>query len=149
MAQALYGQPNAGDVFFDRLEETQRSRKDTQQLADVLEVYLLCMLLGFEGRYSGGSKAEIRRIVDQTRSRIDHIRQRSKRLSPDAALPDAATPMILPGPKNRFHHHHDTRTHCLVQRPRTDPFEGPSNRRLSRFFSCAMTKVRLAGQTLQ
>ena len=103
MAQALYGQPNAGDVFFDRLEETQRSRKDTQQLADVLEVYLLCMLLGFEGRYSGGSKAEIRRIVDQTRTRIDHIRQRSRRLSPDAALQDAAaTPVILPGPKNRF-----------------------------------------------
>ncbi|MEO7649633.1 MAG: hypothetical protein ABIZ80_04145, partial [Bryobacteraceae bacterium] len=37
---------------------------------------------------------------DQTRARIDHIRQRSKRLSPDAALPDVVAPPP-PQPRRR------------------------------------------------
>jgi type VI secretion system protein ImpK len=54
----LFGQAIAGDVFFDKLADIER-RRDTQQIADLMEVYVLCLLLGFEGRFApplrGGS----------------------------------------------------------------------------------------------
>ena len=52
LQEEMFGQTDAGVVFFDKLESF-RSRPDSEHLADMLEVYLLCLLLGFEGRYSG------------------------------------------------------------------------------------------------
>src|SRR2546421_3353924 len=48
LQEELFGQSDAGVVFFEKLERF-RLRRDSDQLADILEVYLLCMLLGFEG----------------------------------------------------------------------------------------------------
>ncbi len=48
----LFGEANAGEVFFDRLQTLVR-REESQRMADLLEVYLLCLLLGFEGRFGG------------------------------------------------------------------------------------------------
>jgi len=73
LAQDMFGQADAGIIFFDKLEYF-RSRPDSQVLADVLEVYLLCLLLGFEGRYSGGLRGELDSIVERVRRRIEDIR---------------------------------------------------------------------------
>ena len=70
-------------VFFEKLEQF-RSRRDSPQLADILEVYLLCLLLGFEGRYSGGLRGELDSIAERVTRRIDDIRGRSGQLSPNA-----------------------------------------------------------------
>jgi type VI secretion system protein ImpK len=93
-AHELLGQPVAGEVFFDRLEGLLRSRKDTEQTADLLEVYLLCMLLGFEGKYAGGHRGDLHAFMERTRARINGIRQRGRRLSPEGALPDDAVPAV-------------------------------------------------------
>jgi len=73
LQEELFGQTDAGVVFFEKLENF-RSRGDSAQLADMLEVYLLCLLLGFEGRYSGRLRGELESIVEKIRRRIDDIR---------------------------------------------------------------------------
>ena len=89
LANDLLGQPVAGEVFFERMEGLLRSAKDSSRLADVLEVYLLCLTLGFEGKYSAERNAELHALMERSRSRIEGIRQqRGKPLSPEAQLPD-------------------------------------------------------------
>src|SRR5580765_653594 len=86
LQEELFGQTDAGMVFFEKLEHF-RSRRDSQQLADILEVYLLCLLLGFKGRYSGGLRGELDSISERVRRRIDDIRGRSPQISPNGSLP--------------------------------------------------------------
>jgi type VI secretion system protein ImpK len=93
LQEELFGQTDAGEVFFEKLEYF-RSRRDSEQLADILEVYLLCLLLGFEGRYSGGLRGELDSITERVRKRIDDIRGHSVQISPAASMPPAQTPVI-------------------------------------------------------
>jgi type VI secretion system protein ImpK len=93
LQEELFGQTDAGVVFFEKLEHF-RSRRDSEQLADILEVYLLCLLLGFEGRYSGGLRGELEGITQRTRMRIQDIRGRDRQISPTGALPLDATPPL-------------------------------------------------------
>src|SRR5262249_10699177 len=86
LQEELFGQTDAGVVFFEKLAHFQ-SRRDSEQLANILEVYLLCLLLGFEGRYSGGMRAELDSITERTRKRIETIRGRERQISP-AGLPE-------------------------------------------------------------
>ena len=72
---------DAGLVFFEKLDQF-RSRRDSEQLADILEVYLLCLLLGFEGRYSGAQRGELEGITDSLRMRIEYVRGRDDHISP-------------------------------------------------------------------
>lgn len=88
LAEELFQIANAGEVFFEKLEEL-RGRRNSQDLADVLEVYVLCLLLGFEGRYSERQRAELDSVRDKTRRRIDDIRGRPELLSASAQLPES------------------------------------------------------------
>jgi len=90
LQEELFGQTDAGVVFFDKLEHF-RSRPDSEHLADVLEVYLLCLLLGFEGRYSGRLRGELDNIAEKVRRRIDDIRGVSGQISPSGLPPSAPT----------------------------------------------------------
>lgn len=81
----MFGEAVAGEIFFDRLD-SYRKRVDSPALADLLEAYLLCLLLGFEGRYAG-MKGEIHAISSHLRSRIEGIRQPDPRLTPEAIPP--------------------------------------------------------------
>lgn len=54
LAQELFGHNRAGEVFFQNLGRL-LTRPDSQETADCLEVYCLCMLLGFKGQYALGS----------------------------------------------------------------------------------------------
>lgn len=94
LAVELYDEAAAGDVFFERLEAL-RTRQNTQHLADLLEVYVTCLLLGFEGRHAG-LKGEIHAAVDWTRRRIDAIRQPEPRLTPEAVPPRRAEAPLEP-----------------------------------------------------
>jgi type VI secretion system protein ImpK len=77
----LFGQAIAGDVFFDKLTDIER-RRDSPQLADLLEVFLLCLLLGFEGRFAPPLSGEVSRIAERLRRRIESIRGMDYKLSP-------------------------------------------------------------------
>lgn len=91
LQEELFGQTDAGVVFFDKLEHF-RSRRDSMQLADILEVYLLCILLGFEGRYSKGLRGELESIAERLRLRIENIRGSSSPLSIGSSAPTAPPP---------------------------------------------------------
>jgi type VI secretion system protein ImpK len=77
----LFGQAVAGDLFFDKLLDIER-RRDSPELADLLEVYLLCLLLGFEGRFAPPLRGEASRIADRLRRRIESVRGLDYKLSP-------------------------------------------------------------------
>jgi type VI secretion system protein ImpK len=103
LQEELFGQAEAGVVFFEKLDHF-RSRRDSEQLADILEVYLLCLLLGFEGRYSGGLRGELEGITQRTRMRIQDIRGRERQISPTGGLPLDPAPEAAPvqSPPSRF-----------------------------------------------
>ncbi|HEY6345545.1 MAG TPA: DotU family type IV/VI secretion system protein [Bryobacteraceae bacterium] len=77
----LFGQAVAGDVFFEKLADIE-NRRDSPQLADLLEIYLLCLLLGFEGRFSPPLRGEVYRITERVRSRIEALRGLDYELAP-------------------------------------------------------------------
>jgi type VI secretion system protein ImpK len=86
LQEELFGHHVAGEIFFKNLQEL-LGKSDSQDLADLLEVHLLCLLLGFAGRYSLGGRGELRAIADATADKIRRIRGDSGALSPAWALP--------------------------------------------------------------
>jgi type VI secretion system protein ImpK len=93
----LFGQAIAGDVFFDKLLDIER-RRDAPELADLLEVYLLCLLLGFEGRFAPPLRGEAFRISERLRRRIEAIRGMDYKLSPSVQFtPEPARPAVSSG----------------------------------------------------
>lgn len=95
----LYGEAIAGEVFFERLEEL-RTANDSAHLADMLEVYLLCLLLGFEGKYSGHLRSQGRAVADRVRAQIDGIRGTSYRLAPALRFAEAVETVQAPKLEN-------------------------------------------------
>ena len=95
LQEEMFGHNRAGEVFFEHLR-TLLARQDSQETADCLEVYCLCMLLGFKGQYALSSSSsyatgqrgggEIHVLIRQAREKIDRIRGQVSFL-PDAALP--------------------------------------------------------------
>lgn len=59
----LYDQYDAGEVFFERLEEM---LPQPTVYAEVLEVYYLCMTLGFKGRYQLHDQERLRILIEET-----------------------------------------------------------------------------------
>lgn len=93
LQEEMFGHNRAGEVFFEHLR-TLLARQDSDETADCLEVYCLCMLLGFKGQYAlsaggyaaGRAGGEIHTLVHQAREKIDRVR------GPMTFLPDAAPP---------------------------------------------------------
>jgi len=67
------GGHRGGELFFQYLTHLM-ARQDSAQLADVLEVYLICLLLGFHGRYSAGEDGERQLLTTRVAERIQRIR---------------------------------------------------------------------------
>ena len=71
LQEELFGTHMAGEVFFQNLRSL-LSREDSGDLADLLEVYYLCVLLGYRGRYSTGG-GELHSILSATADKIRRI----------------------------------------------------------------------------
>jgi type VI secretion system protein ImpK len=80
----LFGHQLAGEVFFQELQKT-LTRNDSPETADLLEVYYLCLLLGFKGRYAAGG--DLRSIMMAIQEKIRRIRGPMGPLSPRGAIP--------------------------------------------------------------
>lgn len=87
--EELFGHHVAGEVFFQNLKEL-LGKADSQDLADLLEVYQLCLLLGFAGRYSLAGHGELHAISEATTQKITRIRGGAGPLAPAWALPAEA-----------------------------------------------------------
>jgi type VI secretion system protein ImpK len=88
LQQEMFGVDVAGEIYFRNIDHL-LGRNDSQELADVLEIYQLCLLLGFRGRYSVGSNAELRNVASMITERIHRIRGAGN--LPPAWLPPADT----------------------------------------------------------
>jgi type VI secretion system protein ImpK len=86
LQEELFGGHLGGDAFYERLRE-QLGRDDAQVAADVLEVYALCLLLGFRGRYAGGGEAERQHWLSAASQRVARWRGAGGALCPAWAPP--------------------------------------------------------------
>ena len=73
LQQEIFGGHQAGEIFFQNIDGL-LAQPDSTVLADVLEVYLLCILLGYGGRYSLVGKGELRAISEKMAEKIRRIR---------------------------------------------------------------------------
>ena len=73
LQEELFGRHMAGELFFENLQKL-LGRRDSEELADLLEVYYLCVLLGYLGKYSIASKGDLRALMGQTEDKIKRIR---------------------------------------------------------------------------
>ncbi|MFJ4445636.1 type IVB secretion system protein IcmH/DotU [Pseudomonas sp. NPDC089422] len=86
-----FGVHLAGQGFFDKLEAL---RTDVKRNLDVLEVYHLCLALGFEGKYSLEQKDQLRYIANTLGQDIARHHPPRKALAPQWALPDQVSQML-------------------------------------------------------
>lgn len=74
LQEEVFGVHVAGEIFFSNLDRL-LGRQDSEALADLLEVYKICLLLGFRGRYGVGRSAEIRSYVAKIDEKIGRVRK--------------------------------------------------------------------------
>lgn len=100
LQEEIFGEHVAGENFFRHLRQL-LGEQDSEQLADVLEVYELCLVLGFEGRYSAGEKGELHWFTTAAAEKIARIRGPAGPLSPqwgpgaEESLPRARDPWLM------------------------------------------------------
>jgi type VI secretion system protein ImpK len=97
LQQELFGVDMAGEIYFRNIDQL-LNRSDSQALADVLEIYQLCLLLGFRGRYSVGSNAELRSAADIITQRIRRIRGSGSMVLSSGWMPPAEAPTVTADP---------------------------------------------------
>jgi type VI secretion system protein ImpK len=95
LQEELFGEHMAGETFFQYVQLL-LSRRDSVETVDVLEVYYLCMLLGYRGRYGSSGDGELRAIMESIKGKTNRVRGGNLPLSPAWALPGDA-----PLPKRR------------------------------------------------
>jgi type VI secretion system protein ImpK len=98
----LFGHQLAGEIFFQELQKV-LNRPDTNEVGDLLEVYALCLLLGFKGRFAGtasygGSSGDLRQIQIAVQEKIRRIRGSSGALSPRGGIPADAVRLAQTDP---------------------------------------------------
>ncbi|HEX7239600.1 MAG TPA: DotU family type IV/VI secretion system protein [Longimicrobiaceae bacterium] len=86
LQEEVFGDHMAGETFFRNLEEL-LGRQDSEDVADVLEVYHLCLLLGFRGRYAGGERGGAEGLAAAAQDKVRRVRGGAGPLSPAWALP--------------------------------------------------------------
>lgn len=99
LQQEVFGGHQAGEIYFQNIDGL-LAQPDSSVLADIAEVYLLCILLGYAGRYSVAGKGELRSVAESLAERIQRIRGGAGYLSPEwapqgaIAAPAAGDPVL-------------------------------------------------------
>jgi type VI secretion system protein ImpK len=86
LQEEVFGGHMGGEIFFQYLQDLM-GRQDSEDVADLLEVYELCLLLGYEGRYSVADKGELAGLMQAISDKIQRIRGGYGELSPAWAPP--------------------------------------------------------------
>ena len=87
LQEEMFGHHVAGETFFENLEKLM-SRQDSHDVADVLELYALCLLMGYKGRYGLSGPEATRPIIDSSLEKIRRVRGPLVGLSPAWAVPE-------------------------------------------------------------
>ena len=91
LQEELFGVHTAGEMFFQCLDRL-LARTDSPPTADVLEVFALCLALGYRGRYGLGGQEGISRVVATISDKLQRVRGGPRPLSPHWAPPRDAAP---------------------------------------------------------
>jgi type VI secretion system protein ImpK len=97
LQEEMFGHAQAGEVFFQHVDQLLR-RSDSQGTADLLEVFSLCILLGYQGRYGLGYHGSVRTILDSMAEKIRRIRGPLPSFSPGWTIPGGAVEVTLTDP---------------------------------------------------
>jgi len=89
LQEELFGVHTAGEMFFQCIERLM-AKGDTPPTADVLEIYALCMLLGYRGRYSLSGQESVRAIAASVAEKVQRLRGGPRPLAPNWAPPNDA-----------------------------------------------------------
>ncbi len=81
----LFGDQLAGEHFFERLEQLRA--RGTAQL-QTLEVFHMCLLLGFQGRYALNESDKLDYLIARLGDEISRLRGKNRGFAPDAERPD-------------------------------------------------------------
>ena len=73
LQEELFGGHMAGEVFFRNFNDL-LGRQDSPETADCLEVYCLCLLLGYKGRYALGGGGELQGCVRRAKEKMARVR---------------------------------------------------------------------------
>jgi type VI secretion system protein ImpK len=87
LQEEMFGHHVAGETFFENLEKLM-SRPDSHDVADVLEIYSLCLLMGYKGRYGLSGPEATRPLSDSAMEKIRRIRGPLSGLSPSWVVPE-------------------------------------------------------------
>ena len=83
---ALFGDQLAGELFFDRLETC---RNAGARRLPALEVFHMCLLLGFKGKYLLEGPEKLAYLTAQLGEQIAHIKGRRAPFAPHWMIPDS------------------------------------------------------------
>ncbi len=97
LQEELFGVHVAGEHFFQNIQQLLAMR-DGHDVADVLEVYELCVLLGYRGRYGLAGQAELRSIIETVKEKMRRIRGVPSDLSPHWMPPPGAPRTVRSDP---------------------------------------------------
>jgi len=86
LQEELFGGHMGGENFFQHLRQL-LARGESDDLADLLEVFQLCLLLGFRGRYGAGDQGELRGMQAAVADKLQRIRGGFGELAPGWAPP--------------------------------------------------------------
>lgn len=81
----VFGDQLAGEHFFHRLEDL---RAKGQVHVEALEVFHMCLLLGFQGRYALDGRDKLDYLVARLGDEIARMRGRTRGFAPHAERPD-------------------------------------------------------------
>lgn len=84
----LFGDQLAGEHFFDKLEQLRLRGSERLQ---ALQVFHMCLLLGFKGRYALEGADRLAYLAARLGDEIAHLRGQGKGFAPRAARPDNVT----------------------------------------------------------
>ena len=85
LQEELFGEQASGEIFFQCIDRL-LARNDSPEDAEVLEVFALCLLLGYRGRHSANRQEGVRPIVTTIADKLQRIR------GPHGLAPDWAPP---------------------------------------------------------
>lgn len=94
LQEEIFGEFLGGEAFFANLEHL-LNQPDSEELGDLIEVYLLCLSLGFQGRYAAGERGELDAFRRRARDKIVRIRGAWGELSPSWSPPHLIEPSGL------------------------------------------------------
>jgi type VI secretion system protein ImpK len=100
LQEEVFGGHMGGELFFDHLQELLR-RPDSPDLADLLEVYQLCLLLGLRGRYGLAGAGELVGLKSSVGEKITRIRGGRADLAPSWTPSMGEAIPVLRDPWNR------------------------------------------------